>query len=62
MIRSRVVLPQPEGPSRLKNDPEGRSRLTSSTATVVRKRLVTSRTASAPPGATGPADPAVTSL
>src|SRR5258705_3146966 len=39
--RSVVVLPQPEGPSREKNEPRGMSRVRSFTATVSLKRLVT---------------------
>ena len=49
MMRMRVVLPQPDGPSRLKNDPAGRSRVTSSTAVTAPKRLVTPSTRMAPP-------------
>jgi hypothetical protein len=33
-MRSSVVLPQPEGPSRKKSDPAGTSRSSESTATV----------------------------
>ena len=41
-IRSVVVLPQPDGPSSAKNDPDGIVRDRSSTATNVPNRLVTS--------------------
>ena len=41
IIRSVVVLPQPLGPSRVKNSPRLRSRLRSSTAASSSKRLVT---------------------
>ena len=41
-IRSVVVLPQPDGPSRAKNDPFGTVRVRSSTALNVPKSLVTS--------------------
>src|SRR5579862_7451467 len=40
-IRSSVVLPHPEGPSRAKNSPSSIARLTLSTATTLPKRLVT---------------------
>src|SRR5690606_30541048 len=39
MIRSSVVLPQPEGPSSAVNSPAGKSRETSSSATKSPKRL-----------------------
>ena len=45
-MRSRVVLPQPEGPSRQKNSPASMERLTSSTATKSPKRRVTLRISS----------------
>ena len=35
-----VVLPQPDGPSRVRNSPSGTSRLRSSTASTSSKRLV----------------------
>ena len=41
-IRSVVVLPQPEGPSRAKNDPDGIVKVRSSTALKLPNRLVTS--------------------
>ena len=42
IIRSSVVLPQPEGPSSVKNSPASMARLTSSTAVKSPKRRVTS--------------------
>src|SRR5688572_3139028 len=42
IIRSVVFLPQPDGPSRLKNSPSRTSRLMWSTATASPKRLTTS--------------------
>src|SRR4051812_26401592 len=53
-IRSVVVFPQPEGPSKAKNDPSATARLRSSTATKSPKRLVTrsSRRSRPPPSAT----------
>src|SRR5438132_10341836 len=41
MIRRRVVLPEPEGPSRARSAPLGTSRLTLSSARNLSKRLVT---------------------
>ena len=41
IIRSKVVLPQPDGPSRNESLPAGISRFTPSTATVSPKRRVT---------------------
>src|SRR5262245_19716597 len=41
-IRSVVVLPQPEGPRRAKNEPRGTSRSSESTAVKPPNRLVTS--------------------
>ena len=38
-MRSEVVLPQPEGPSKVKNEPRSTRRLTSSSATISPKRL-----------------------
>ena len=46
IIRSSVVLPQPEGPSSVKNSPASMDRLTSSTATKSPKRRVTLRISS----------------
>ena len=43
IIRSSVVLPQPDGPSSTKNSPAMISRLTLSTAATLPKRLVTLR-------------------
>jgi hypothetical protein len=40
-IRSRVVLPQPDGPSSEKNSPSSMDSETLSTATILPKRLVT---------------------
>src|SRR3954471_6412517 len=40
-MRRVVVLPQPDGPSRLVNDPAGIARFMSSTATTLPKRFVT---------------------
>jgi hypothetical protein len=40
-MRSVVVLPQPDGPSRAKNVPRGIARSSASTAVVSPKRLVT---------------------
>ncbi len=44
IIRSIVVLPEPDGPSSAKNSPAAMSSDTSSTAVTVPKRLVTDRT------------------
>ena len=44
MVRSSVVLPDPDGPSRAKNPPSSKAMDTSSSATVRPKRLVTLRT------------------
>jgi hypothetical protein len=41
IIRSEVVLPHPDGPSKEKNSPGATSIVTLSTATVAPKRLVT---------------------
>ena len=43
IIRSNVVLPQPDGPSKTKNSPDKMSRLTLSTAVTLPKRLETLR-------------------
>src|ERR1700740_1397840 len=43
IMRSNVVLPQPEGPSRVKNSPASTARLTLSTAVSGPKRRVTLR-------------------
>src|SRR5438128_9416289 len=53
IIRSEVVLPQPEGPSRLKNSPRSISSVRSSTAVTSANRLVTrsSRTSMSAKGA-----------
>src|SRR6266545_3381989 len=48
-IRRVVVLPQPEAPSRAKNEPSGMCRVRSSTAVKAPKRLVT-RVSARPPG------------
>ncbi len=45
MIRSRLDLPEPLGPSSAVSEPPGTSSVTSSSATKSPKRLVTSRTA-----------------
>src|SRR6186997_284260 len=42
IIRSVGVFPQPDGPSRLVNDPDGIARFIRSTATTAPKRFVTS--------------------
>src|SRR3954447_9223186 len=56
-IRSVVVLPHPEGPSKAKNDPEGTVRSRLSTARNVPKRLVRPRSRrSDPPDAPPPAE------
>src|SRR5215510_6924277 len=44
MMRSRLVLPEPEGPRRATSSPVGTVRLTSFTATKEPKALVTPRT------------------
>ncbi len=44
MMRSRLVLPEPEGPSRATSSPVGTVRLTSFTATKEPKDFVTLRT------------------
>ena len=45
MIRSSVVLPEPDGPISATSSPLGTSRVTSSRAVKVPKRLETCRTA-----------------
>src|SRR5215211_1412095 len=46
IIRSRVVLPQPEGPSRTRNSPSATFRLTSDTAVCSANTLLTRRSSS----------------
>ena len=50
IIRSIVVLPEPDGPSIEKNSPSAMSRSTPATAVTSPKRLVTPRSDTAVPG------------